>query len=342
MAEGSYAGVALASGRMTIAIQRPGTEAAVISQYPVTAAEPVPTVAAIADRLREAAVLESGTGIVAVGTSVGGHVSEDERTVRFAPGLIQPEHDWTDVDLATQLEAVLGLPVVVDNDVNCMTEYHRLQGYGADKKDFLVIYLAPDVRGLGSGIVTSGQLVRGASGGAGELGHLVIQPEGPRCRCGNRGCLEAMLVVDNFDRDLNWGRHAMGVGFRHGAALAAAGEERAQRVFSRAGRYLGQGLANVINLLNPELVILGGPAELVSAEPVKGSSSKFFMDALHQAVEDNTFSKMAEDCTIAVSNLDLELAARGAALMAQERAPAPAAPPLAPRARQSSRKGEAS
>lgn len=319
-----WAGVAVAAGRMAVITRGEDDDDPVASAVvqPVGVGEAFQVVAAIAQTLTDAcrATADGPDALAGTGLSVGGHISEDGTTVYFAPGLIAEDGDWTNEPVAPLITAATGKPSVVENDVNCMTEYHRHFGVARGVENFMAVYLAPDVRGLGCGIVASGRLVRGASGGAGELGHLVIQPEGPRCRCGNRGCLEAMLVVHNFNRDLNWGRRDYGMGFEQGAQLVAEGEERARKVFARGGRYLGQGLANVINLLNPELIILGGPPELVDGEPREETSASYFMGAMRQALVDNAFSKMATDCRVVVGRLDIEVAAVGASLLAQARA----------------------
>jgi predicted NBD/HSP70 family sugar kinase len=322
----TYVGVAIAAGRMTVALKH-GHEpqpVVVVHDQALQVSDPFPVVAAIAESVRDICrgLGDGPTQPSAIGLSIGGHISEDGLHVRFAPGLIEEGNNWRDEPIGEYISKALSVPAVVENDVNCMTEYQRRLGQGEGKQNFLVVYLAPDVRGLGCGIVAGGELVRGATGGAGEFGHTVIQPEGPRCRCKNRGCLEAMLHVHNFDRDLNWGGQTYGTGFEAGARLAAGGHERARRVFARGGRYLGQGLANAINLLNPELVILGAQEELVQASPPPGSSAEFFMEAMREALKVNAFGVMGADCEVLVATLDLEVAARGASLLAESRAAA--------------------
>lgn len=322
----TYVGVALATGRMTVALKRrhEAHPAVLVHDQTLQVSDPFPVVAAIAESVRDICqgLGDGPTQPSAIGLSIGGHISEDGLHVRFAPGVIEEDNDWKDEPIGEYISKALSVPAVVENDVNCMTEYQRRLGQGEGKQNFLVVYLAPDVLGLGCGIVASGELVRGATGGAGEFGHIVIQPEGPRCRCGNRGCLEAMLHVHNFDRDLNWGGHAHGRGFEVGARLAAEGHERARRVFARGGRYLGQGLANAINLLNPELVILGAQEELIQGSPPQGSSAECFMEAMQEALQYNAFGKMGADCKVLVAPLDLGVAACGASLLAESRAAA--------------------
>lgn len=318
--EAGTAGVALAAGRMVLALRQNADSIPEVleDEHPLTEPE-AERVALAIEKALDSARQVMGTQSVRpprLGVSVGGHVCEGGCHVRFAPDVIVPGKKWSNEPLAETIRNTVGVPAVLENDVNCMTEFQRQFGQGAGVSDFIVVYLAPDVQGLGCGIVTRGELVRGASGGAGEFGHIVIQPEGPRCRCGKRGCLEAMLVVDNFDRDLNWGAQTYGQGFANGAGLVAQGLPRAHRVFERSGRHLGQGLATAVNLLNPRKIILGGPSELVAVDPEPQSSASFFMKEMRESLSNNSFSSLGKECDVVVEPLDLQMAARGAALLA--------------------------
>ncbi len=312
------AGVALASGRMIVTVREGSDpEPVLLQEHLLTVPDPEGALEVILQVLRDA---EERVGRLAgVGLSIGGHISGDGRRVVVAPGLLQPGHDWTDVPIADLLAAASGLPAVAENDVNCMCAYEQQIGVAAGVDDFVVVYLAPDVQGLGCAIVAQGQLVRGATGGAGEFGHIVVQPDGPLCRCGNRGCLEAMLAVTNFDRDMNWGGVSRSSGFADAAALLDGPHgERAARVFRRSGRYLGQGLATALNLLNPKMIVLGGPAELVGNRDESGPRcSELFMTGVREAMQTNSFSTMARDCAVVVDRLDLPMAAAGAAILLQ-------------------------
>lgn len=313
-------GIAITVGPMSVSVVKDGYDQAVFSQgAPLHADDPSSVAGRLADQVRilEARTTDNGSreSVAALGVSIGGWVSRDGTSVRFGPGMVVENIDWEEVPLGTMVSNALKIPVRLENDVNCMAEYQRLRGVGQGANDFAVVYLAPDLRGLGCGLVLNDRIVRGATGGAGEFGHTVIQPGGPRCRCGNRGCLEAMLSLSNFERDLNWGRASLGRGFSGGALAAEEGVVRAQRSFQRAGRYLGQGLANLVNLVNPARIILGGPSELVRQNPVDGSSASLFMEALREALRANSFSGLSNDCEVIVTPLNLEIAAEGAALL---------------------------
>ncbi len=174
---------------------------------------------------------------------------------------------WRDVPLAALLSRRLGVRVAVDNDVNLVALGEWRFGAGRGARDLVCITLGT---GVGGGLVIDGALYRGISGAAGELGHMVIDARGPRCHCGRRGCLEALVGTAAI---LRLGRRAMAdspalralVREAHGRLMprligraARAGDPAARRVWVEIGRRLGIGLANLVNALNPERVVIGG------------------------------------------------------------------------------------
>ena len=163
---------------------------------------------------------------------------------------------WSRVELGAWLRREFRLPVLVENNVNALAVAERLYGVGARHRDFLVVTIGT---GVGSGIVVDGTVVRGTTGGAGELGHVPVAEDGPLCHCGNRGCLEtfigeAALVRTARDRGLI----PDGGGMAALRALADAGDAAAAAVFGEAGHRLGRALAGVVNLLDPEIVVVLG------------------------------------------------------------------------------------
>ena len=160
---------------------------------------------------------------------------------------------WEGVDARAAAEKEFGLPVHVENDANlgALAEHRHGVGRGHDSSVFVKIS-----SGVGAGIIINNQLFHGAGGTAGEIGHLTLDDQGPLCRCGSRGCLEAYTSVGNVlammsgqlpDSDLD-----------HVVAAARAGNVSARRAFEDAGLHLGWGLASIVNLLNPSLVVVGG------------------------------------------------------------------------------------
>lgn len=163
---------------------------------------------------------------------------------------------WHRIPLADRLAGRFGLPVLIDNDVNTLAVAESLYGAGRDARDFVAVTIG---RGVGLGIVSGGQLLRGRLGGAGEFGHVPVEPDGPVCECGRRGCLEALIA----DAALMAQGEAAGViGGDEGVEIlvgrADAGDPRARQILATAGTRLGVAIAGLINVLSPELVIVSG------------------------------------------------------------------------------------
>jgi glucokinase len=173
-----------------------------------------------------------------------------------------------DVPLRNVMAERLGVPVAVDNDANAamFAEHRRGAARGARTAALLTLGT-----GIGGGIVVDGELLRGAHGGAGEWGHMVVDVDGLECTCGNRGCLEMLVSGTALGRDarraaeelpdsgfgqaLSAGREITGM---LATELAHDGDPVALDVVTKVGRHLGVGLSNVINILNPEVIVVGG------------------------------------------------------------------------------------
>lgn len=160
---------------------------------------------------------------------------------------------WVGINAAVTASQALGLPVHIDNDANlgALAEHRRGAGIGHS----CMIYLKAS-SGLGGGIILGGEVFRGGSGMAGEIGHLTLDDNGPVCRCGSRGCLEAYTCVGTV-MDLLAQQHP-GATFSEIVAAAHHGDAAAIRVIEDAGRHLGWGVAMVANMINPTCVVIGG------------------------------------------------------------------------------------
>jgi predicted NBD/HSP70 family sugar kinase len=182
-----------------------------------------------------------------VGMGLPAPVTEDVvRSSAIFPG-------WEGVDARAAAESRFGLPVHVENDANlgALAEHHMGVGRGHDSTVFVKIS-----SGVGAGIILDNRLFRGAGGTAGEIGHLTLDDQGPLCRCGGRGCLEAYTSVGTVLSMM--AGQLPGAGLDDLVAAARAGNVSAQRAFEDAGLHLGWGLASIVNLLNPGLVVVGG------------------------------------------------------------------------------------
>ncbi|MEO0864839.1 MAG: ROK family protein, partial [Pseudomonadota bacterium] len=182
-------------------------------------------------------------------------VDADHGLVYWSPSL-----DRRNVDFGEVLHARLGTPVYLDNDANLVAMAELKFGKGRDHSDFIVITIES---GVGMGMVLGGQIYRGTRGCGAEFGHTKVHLDGALCRCGQRGCLEAYVA------DYALVREAMATGIVQpgattsesvNAVLSAArgGDAPAQSVIDRAGRMFAMGLANLVNIFDPELIILAG------------------------------------------------------------------------------------
>ena len=198
--------------------------------------------------------------VVAASVVVPGTVDKENTRVVQAPNLPALDH----FGLKQALEEGLGLPVLLENDANAAAVGEAWLGAARGACNVICITLGT---GVGGGIILDGKLCRGTDGSAGELGHTTIDPfNGPQCKCGNTGCLEmfaSATAIVRMTREAN-GRFPQTI--LHDKCLTAArvycaakeGDELALEIFKRVGQYLGVGLANMINMLGPEVIVLGG------------------------------------------------------------------------------------
>lgn len=189
--------------------------------------------------------------LLGVGVAVPGVVDPETGTLRMSVRL-----GWTGMPLAAMLRESLGLPIFVDNDISAVTAAERLYGPGADRSDFLLVAIG---QGIGLGMVLDGAPYRGASGAAGEFGHVPVLFDGPVCSCGNRGCLETQASTDALvDRARACGLIAPDGTLDDLRASADHGGRAALALLAEAGEVLGRTLAGTVNLLGPQaLVVIG-------------------------------------------------------------------------------------
>lgn len=235
--------------------------------------------------------------VVGVGIGLAGVIDSEHGTCRYSHLL-----GWQDVQLRDPLRRALKLPIWIDNDVNTLAVAEKWFGAGQDHQHFLTVSLG---RGIGLGIVVDRKIYRGAQGGAGELGHTVIDPKGPLCQCGRRGCLEALVgeralearATALMGRPVTW---------RDLLLLAAEGEPAVNQTLEEAGRQIGRALVNLVALFSPELVILSGEGVQLGApliQPIK------------EAIRTGTFGDIGRDVEVVVQKWGDEAWAIGAATL---------------------------
>ena len=224
------------------------------------AKNPVPVkelVDLVADALATLTALHNKTitDLSGVGVGLAGIVDAKNGTVYWSPSLSE-----RNIKLRHMLTQRLGVPTYLDNDANLVAMAEKTFGLGRDHSDFIVVTIES---GVGMGIVLNGQIYRGTRGCGAEFGHTKVQLEGALCRCGQRGCLEAYVANYALVRE------AASVGFldpdlpteSHVARLleaAKSGDPIAKTIVDRAGRMFAIGLANLVNVFDPQLIILAG------------------------------------------------------------------------------------
>jgi predicted NBD/HSP70 family sugar kinase len=191
--------------------------------------------------------------IVGIGVAVAGIVRRDDGLVSMAPNL-----GWIDVPLGVRLARALSVAVPItlmnDADAGAVGEVRRGAALGVDN----VLFVSGEV-GVGGGLIVDGRLLTGAAGFAGEIGHLTVNPEGSPCRCGSVGCWETEIGEGKLLALAGHPADAGRAGIDAVLKEAEAGSERAEAAIEHVGRWMGIGLAGLVNVLNPRLVILGGP-----------------------------------------------------------------------------------
>jgi predicted NBD/HSP70 family sugar kinase len=239
----------------------------------------------IASRLVDTALEEAGIDrslVLGVGMGLPGPIHADTGTVgstSILPG-------WVGVTAARAMSDRLGLPVRVDNDANLGALAEHVWGAGAGVDDMIYLKLAT---GIGAGLVLNGRLYLGVGGTAGEIGHTIIDEHGPVCRCANRGCLETLasgaatveLLRPTLGDDLTLNQLV---------ELTVQGHPACRRVVADAGRHIGRAVANLVNLLNPSRVVVGG--ELAACGDV-------LLDPLRQECSRHAISSAADDVEVA-------------------------------------------
>ena len=274
-------------------------------------------VQAVLDRIAESveALVEQGkeqsTRVVAVGVGIPGPVEPATGRVSLAPNL-----GWKNVKVRERLEKRLAMPVAVENDVNVGTLGEHVRGAGRSVQDLVGIFVGT---GIGGGVVLGGQLHRGFNGAAGEIGHLVLNAKGPRCGCGQRGCLEAYASRTAIGKyimkwvargeptkiaEVDPRKMTSGVLRR----AVEGGDPLVAKALRRAAKYLGLAVVSVIHLVNPEMVVLGGG--------VIEAMEDQFLDRVRKIVQARCIGHSARNVQIVPAELGDDAGVQGAAELA--------------------------
>jgi glucokinase len=251
-----------------------------------------------------------------VGIGAPGAVDSDSGRAIFAPNL----PGWKDIPLKKELEKELGVPVFAGNDCNVCTLGTFDREYKAKPKNLVGVFIGT---GIGGGLVINGDLYAGHNLTAGEIGHMVIEVNGPKCGCGNRGCLEALAsrtaIFRKIQSAVKDGQKTILTGMlgddladmRSGDLRKAIrkGDKFVEKIVEEAAEYAGIGVANLINILNPEIVVVGGGVIEALENEV--------MPSLLKAVKEHVMPGTMDGIKIEASKLGDHAGITGAAVLAR-------------------------
>lgn len=250
--------------------------------------------------------------VVGLGVAAPGPLNSKTGVLLTPPNLV----GWRDVPLKDMLEAATGLPVLVEKDGNAAALGEVWFGAGQNVRDLILIIVD---QGIGAGIISGGNLYRGSRSGAGEIGHTTIDVDGPRCSCGNYGCLEAIASGFALGRKageaIRRGFHTTlaangdseeSIGVAELLAAARAGDKLAEDLLDECGRTLGIAVANVVNMYSPELIVLAGRL---------AQESTLVLHRVQELGKERAFSVLAKDVRIVPSALGSQFLVAGAAAL---------------------------
>ena len=259
--------------------------------------------AAVADAIVElCGRLGEGLGslrsrLACIGVAVSGDVDITTGVVRDSAQM-----GWRSVDLGASLRERLSASVVVENDVRALTMGEHWFGVGLGTSSFAIVTIG---RGIGSGLHLNGEVVEGAYGVAGEIGHLPLTSPDRICSCGRRGCVEAVAATSAIVAAVS-AAHGRSVTIEQAVELGRAGDAAAVEAFGEAGAVIGAAIASLVNMVGPELVIIGGEGV---------ANFDLFEETLRRSYGEHVFSS-ADRCRIVVRPHTFEDWARGAAATA--------------------------
>lgn len=269
----------------------------------------------IIDIIEELRKKNSSGSVLSVGVGIAGQIDMHTGSVRFAPNL-----NWHEVPLQTELSQTLKLPVYITNDVRAAAWGEWWYGAGKGSKDILCLFIGT---GIGGGIISGDRMLVGCSNSAGEVGHMTIDVNGPKCTCGNYGCFESLAsgwaiarrAKEAIARNPQAGEALLKLvdgkvdelSAKHVFQGARSGDALAKSIVDEVTIDLIAGVANLVNAFNPQLVIIGGG--IINGYPE-------FIDALRIGVPKRALKSAVEPLQIITSSLHADAGVIGAAAYA--------------------------
>ncbi len=247
---------------------------------------------------------QRGFDVAAVGVGAPGVIQGDKGVVVKSPNF----PDWNNLPLRDLLEKALNIPVFIENDANAAALGEHWRGAGRGIGSMILLTLGT---GVGGGIILDNKIWHGADGMAGEIGHMTLVPDGRPCTCGNIGCLEmyasARGIVQSYQEALGTQRVAATATSEEVYEAARQGSKAAVGVMRSTGRMLGIGIANLINIFNPERIVIGGGVK---------DAWTLFIEATREEILRRAFEVPAKRTEIVPSLLGDDAGVVGAAAVA--------------------------
>ena len=234
-----------------------------------------------------------------IGVAVAGPVDFKKQRILNPPNIVALKNS----ELSAIIKKEFGIKTIIDHDVNCFVLAEATLGAGKDYKSVFGVTLGT---GVGGGMVIDKKVYRGAHGSAGEVGHITIDRNGRKCKCGNRGCLEP-YICDAGVKQAAKKIFKKGVdSLRIFDNLAKKNDKRAIKLYATIGEYLGIGLANIVDTINPEIIVVGGGIL---------RAGKFILEPARKEMRKNILSQGAKKTKILKSRLGKFAGAIGATLL---------------------------
>lgn len=241
--------------------------------------------------------------VIAIGMAIPGPYSARRRRIELMTGV----NGWNEISIQEELTEDLQLPVFMEQDANAgaLAQYwHKEEDY----KNNVLVYIA-DGQGVGAGIISNGELLKGSIGVAGEIGHTSIHYKGPRCACGNYGCLEnycsSIAFVKRVNEELKPEKKFT---FQETAQLVREGDETAVRIFLESCANLSIGITNVVNSFNPAFIVIGDEMAHIAPE--------LMLERIRADVKERVLPEIYDNMDISMSVVSNDSMVHGAAIVA--------------------------
>ncbi len=233
-----------------------------------------------------------------IGLGVPGPIDLKNQQVLNPPNLAALKNSH----LSREVENKFKIKTVLDNDTSCFSLAESVLGAGKGKKVVIGVTLGT---GVGGGIVINNKIFQGSNDSAGEIGHMIIEKGGRQCSCGNKGCLESYLSASGIFKTAKE-QELKVKNSKQVWELAKKGNKKAIKVYNLTGEYLGIGLANLVNVINPDIIIIGGGISEVG---------EFLFESARAIMSKNILSPLAKHTEVVKSQLGDDAGAIGAALL---------------------------